>query len=188
MENLLIWVDEDDTVIGYGEKLDTHVKGQLHRAFSIFIHDPETDRILLQRRAMGKYHSGGKWSNACCSHPRRHELMKYALIDRLEEEQGLYVGYPDIGLPKDSSQIHFCGMFKYFAQFDGLAEHEYDRVYVYEIPKELIEKIKPNPEEIMDLKWLTLSEIEEWYDREPEAFSAWFMQALQFAKRQLVKY
>ena len=54
--------------------------------------------------------------------------------------------------------------------------------------KELIEKIKPNPEEIMDLKWLTLSEIEEWYDREPEAFSAWFMQALQFAKRQLVKY
>lgn len=188
MENLLIWVDEDDTVIGYGEKLDTHVKGQLHRAFSIFIHDPETDRILLQRRAMGKYHSGGKWSNACCSHPRRHELMKYALIDRLEEELGLYVGYPDIGLPKDSSQIHFCGMFKYFAQFDGLAEHEYDRVYVYEIPKELIEKIKPNPEEIMDLKWLTLSEIEEWYDREPEAFSAWFMEALQFAKRQLVKY
>ena len=69
MEDLIIWVDENDNEIGYGEKLETHIKGQLHRAFSVFIFDWSDSTMLIQRRAIGKYHSGGLWSNSCCSHP-----------------------------------------------------------------------------------------------------------------------
>lgn len=89
-ENLLIWVDELDNMIGYGEKLDTHIRSQLHRAFSIFIFDTVEKKMLIQRRAQGKYHSGGLWSNACCSHPLKDEGTLMEQIGRsLERELGI---------------------------------------------------------------------------------------------------
>ena len=82
----LIWVDLFDNEIGSGEKLETHVKNQLHRAFSLFIiHD---GKMLIQKRALEKYHSGGLWANACCSHPRWGESLTDAVQKRMEEELG----------------------------------------------------------------------------------------------------
>ena len=185
MEQLLIWVDEQDEIIGYGEKMDTHVREQLHRAFSIFIVDRRTERILIQRRAMGKYHSGGKWSNACCSHPRKGETMEDVLKTRLQEELGIDVPEIRIGGPDGNEPFHHMGKFIYYAPFDGLAEHEIDNVFVYEIPEELVERITPDPEEAEEVKWLSLAEIDDWYEKEPEAFSAWFKEALELARPKL---
>ena len=75
MEDLLVLVDENDREIGWREKMEVHVAGKLHRAFSVFIFDRNQKKMLLQKRAEGKYHSGGLWSNACCSHPRKGEGM-----------------------------------------------------------------------------------------------------------------
>ena len=88
MEDLLVLVDENDREIGWREKMEVHVAGKLHRAFSVFIFDRNQKKMLLQKRAEGKYHSGGLWSNACCSHPRKGEGMEAALSRRLEEELG----------------------------------------------------------------------------------------------------
>ena len=86
----LIWVDIFDNEIGFGDKLETHVKNQLHRAFSVFIiHD---GKMLIQRRALEKYHSGGLWANACCSHPRWGETLTDAVQKRLQEELGIEKG------------------------------------------------------------------------------------------------
>ena len=175
MEQLLILVDENDEIIGYGEKLETHVKEQLHRAFSIFIIDRETNRILIQQRAFGKYHSGGKWSNACCSHPRKDEEIEVALSSRLEEELGL----------KTQGPFHYMGKFTYYAPFEGLSEHEIDKVFVYEIPNDLVDQICVNPEEAEAVKWLSLKEIDQWYEKEQDAFSAWFKEALELARPKL---
>ena len=86
----LIWVDLFDKEIGSGEKLDTHVKNQLHRAFSVFI--VYDGKMLIQKRALEKYHSGGLWANACCSHPRWGESLPDAVQKRMEEELGILQG------------------------------------------------------------------------------------------------
>lgn len=182
MEDLLILVDEQDEIIGYGEKLETHVKEQLHRAFSIFIIDRTTGKILIQRRALGKYHSGGKWSNSCCSHPRKEEALIDALTNRLQVELGLDVGEANIGEPDSKEAFRYMGKFTYYAPFEGLSEHEIDKVFVYDIPKDKVDTISPDPEEADEYQWLTLEEIDAWYGREPEAFSAWFYRALELAR------
>ena len=84
--NELILVDLDDREIGRGEKMDVHRKGLLHRAFSVFLFDG--DRLLIQQRAAGKYHSAGLWANTCCSHPRVGETLQEAAAKRLLLECG----------------------------------------------------------------------------------------------------
>ena len=98
MEDLLVLIDRDDRVLGSCPKLSAHTQKLLHRAFSIFIYDPKTDRILLQKRALGKYHSGGLWSNSCCSHPRYGEPYAVALARRQAQELG-------ITIPEQKAQI-----------------------------------------------------------------------------------
>ena len=120
----LIWVDIFDNEIGSGDKLETHVKNQLHRAFSVFIvHD---GKMLIQRRALGKYHSAGLWANACCSHPRWGESLADAVQKRMEEELGIAQGsiYPEE-----------LFSFNYFTQYDGLSEYEIE-IYDNEEPIE----------------------------------------------------
>ena len=87
-EEFLVLVDEDDREIGTGGKLAVHREGQLHRALSVVIRDPR-GRLLLQKRSVGKYHSGGLWTNTCCSHPRPGEPILAASLRRLEEEMGI---------------------------------------------------------------------------------------------------
>ena len=185
----LIWlVNDQDEVIGYGEKLEVHVKEQLHRAFSVFIFDWKQRKMLLQKRAEGKYHSGGKWSNACCSHPRKGEVMEVALARRLQEELGFempekmnILEYPELYVFASKKRISKVGKFKYFAQFDGLAEHEIDHVYVYHPTEEQVINMKCNPEEIAEYQWIDLEKLIEWMSDKPDDFSAWFKPAFNIA-------
>ena len=87
-EERVILVDENDIAIGDMEKMEAHHKGELHRAFSVFIFNSKNE-LLLQRRALNKYHSGGLWTNSCCSHPRVNEDLLKAAERRLVEEIGI---------------------------------------------------------------------------------------------------
>lgn len=84
-------VNEQDMVTGTMEKMEAHKKGVLHRAFSVFIFNTRGE-MLLQQRALNKYHSGGLWTNACCSHPKPDEDISNAAIRRLKEEMGFTTG------------------------------------------------------------------------------------------------
>src|SRR3982751_967115 len=94
MEQVIL-VNEKDQAIGTMEKMEAHRKGVLHRAFSVFIFDRH-GKMLLQQRALHKYHSGGLWTNACCSHPRPGEETVLAASRRLKEELGFNVGISKI--------------------------------------------------------------------------------------------
>ncbi len=188
MDQSIILVDENDCEIGYGEKLETHRQALLHRAFSIFLFDRESGRMLLQRRAKGKYHSGGLWSNACCSHPRRGKTMEQALMSRLKEELGLDVRFHIVDpgqscLPDRDDIIYSCGTFQYHADFDNLSENELDHVFLYCPGRSGFSEdpLHPNPEEIEDLRWVTLEELTSWMAESPEDFSAWFKPAYDLA-------
>ncbi|MBR4162537.1 MAG: isopentenyl-diphosphate Delta-isomerase [Solobacterium sp.] len=176
MEDLLIWVDEEDNVIGSGEKMETHVIAQLHRAFSLFIFDPEKQELLLQRRAYGKYHSGGKWSNSCCSHPRTGEETKEAVVNRMPEELGFSI---------ENEELIYCGHFVYLADFGDLSEHELDHVFLLYRDKETVPMDLFNKEEVDSLQWISVKKLEEWMKNEPDAFSAWFAKAYQLVKKKI---
>ena len=156
----LIWVDLFDKEIGSGEKLDTHVKNQLHRAFSVFI--VYDGKMLIQKRALEKYHSGGLWANACCSHPRWGESLSDAVQKRMEEELGILQG---------SCQPEELFSFNYFSQYDGLSEYEIDHVFLTDYHGEM----NADPDEIMELRWVSLEELKIEMETAPETFSTWFL-------------
>ena len=156
----LIWVDIFDNEIGAGEKLETHVKNQLHRAFSLFIvHD---GKMLIQKRALEKYHSGGLWANACCSHPRWGESLEDAVQKRVEEE---------LGVPQGSCQVEELFSFNYFSQYDGLSEYEIDHVFLSDYCGEM----NVDPDEIMELRWIALEDLQKELETAPQTFSTWFL-------------
>ena len=114
--------------------------------------------------------------------------MEEALARRLEEELGFempeklkIVSYPELSIFADDDAISKAGKFKYFAQFDGLAEHEIDHVFVYHPTKEQLSQMKCNPEEIGEVQWITISELMNWMREKPDDFSAWFKPAFDFA-------
>ncbi len=161
-ETMLITVDEHGRQTGTVEKIAAHRNGVLHRAFSIFVFD-ETDRLLLQRRARGKYHSSGLWSNTCCSHPRVGETLLDAAHRRLQEEMGL-----------DCPLDPVFG-FVYRAALDGgLVEHEYDHV----LAGRFHGTPAPDPQEVDDWQWESLPVVRSRLAENPSAFTAWFEQAL----------
>src|SRR4030042_2652109 len=86
MEQVVL-LDENNNKIGIGEKMKVHEQGKLHMAFSIFIFNNKRE-LMLQKRSKNKYHSGGLWSNTCCSHPRPGENIEAAAHRRLREEMG----------------------------------------------------------------------------------------------------
>lgn len=159
MSELIIRVDLLDREIGPVEKLEAHVKKQLHRAFSVFI--VQDGKMLVQQRAMDKYHSAGLWANACCSHPRWGETFQESVQNRLELE---------LGIPKGSCKPREVFSFVYYTSYGDLSEYEYDHVLVAEYAG----AIKPNPEEIMDTRWIGLEELKRELEEEPEKFSSWF--------------
>ena len=113
MQEYVVLVDANDNPIGLMEKMEAHVKAELHRAFSIFIFNTKGE-MLLQQRAFSKYHTPGLWTNTCCSHPRENETVKEAAIRRLKEEVAIEVN--------DLEEIH---SFVYHYPFDnGLTEFE----------------------------------------------------------------
>ena len=154
----LILVDIFDNATGSASKNEIHRKGLLHRAFSVFVvHD---GKMLLQKRNTEKYHSGGLWTNACCSHPREGEDLALAVSRRLKEELG--TAFP----------VNEVFDFVYRAQFgNGITEYEYDHVFVADYAG----KVYPNAEEIDEMKWVSFSELSRELVLSPEHFTAWFI-------------
>ncbi len=163
MNDRVILVNEHDHEVGNEEKLTAHQKGLLHRAFSIFIFNT-LGKMLIHKRASGKYHSGGLWTNACCSHPRPGETLEDAVHRRLKEEFGF-----DCPLKKVFSFIY-----KAHIPQGNLTEHEYDHVFegTYD------QTPQPNPEEIEDFAWIAMDELVQDVKKHPEKYTYWFKIAL----------
>ncbi len=176
MDDFLVLVDSADNEIGYNEKNDVHIKRQLHRAFSLFIYDKTENKVLLHRRARRKYHSGGLWTNSCCSHPRKEEKLADAIIRRTYEELGL-----DIAGYRDS--LIEAGKFHYFKQFEKCAENEIDHVFVLILEKQPVLNI--NTDEIEEIRWQSVEEIFAMIGAEPEQFTAWFSEAFTLAAKKI---
>ncbi|MBF4985915.1 isopentenyl-diphosphate Delta-isomerase [Nonlabens mediterrranea] len=154
----VILVDPQDEKVGLMEKIEAHEKALLHRAFSVFIIN-DKDEILLQQRALSKYHSPGLWTNTCCSHQRDGEGNVEAGRRRLMEEMGM------------TAQLKELFHFIYIAPFDnGLTEHELDHVMVgYSNEDPII-----NPDEVASFKWMTANDIKEDMIAQPDLYTAWF--------------
>lgn len=154
----VILVDENDKPVGVSEKMKAHVEGMLHRAFSIFIFNDQGE-MLLQQRALNKYHSGGLWTNACCSHPAPGEETMVAAKRRLSEELGFAVSIEEVF------------DFVYKTDFDnGLTEYEFDHVYAGQYDGE----INFNEQEVMDIAYKSISAIKQLLQSNPQIFTAWF--------------
>lgn len=158
MTEYVILVNEADEPVGLMEKLEAHEKGLLHRAFSVFIFNAE-GKMMIHRRAWEKYHSGGLWTNACCSHPRDGEGIIEAGHRRLMEEMGF-----DTDLEKVLE-------FTYKSELDkGLTEHEYDHVMVGYFDGQP----SPNPAEVAEWKWIEVEDLRADIQNNPAEYTEWF--------------
>lgn len=158
-KTILILVDKNDKMIGTAEKIEAHKKGLLHRAFSIIIFNSKNE-MLLQRRARHKYHSGGLWTNACCSHPKVNEDLGDAIHQRLLEEVGF-----DCKLEKK-----FEFIYKIWFENDQTFEHEYDHVFVGQYDGD----IKLNFDEADEIKWMPIPELIADLKLNPQNYTFWF--------------
>lgn len=158
MTELVILVDNEDRQMGTMEKMEAHEKGLMHRAFSIFVFNDKKE-LLLQRRAMGKYHSPGLWTNTCCSHPRPEESLEDATQRRLVEELGF------------KCEMREISTFTYRAEFEnGLIEHEFDHVFIGTYDGEM----SLNGEEVSEVRWVDLKTLREDIKINSENYTAWF--------------
>jgi isopentenyl-diphosphate delta-isomerase len=154
----VILVDENDNEIGLMEKIEAHEKALLHRAFSVFIFNKKGE-LLLQQRALHKYHSGGLWTNTCCSHPRKGEEVIESAHRRLMEEMGF------------DCKLELKHKFIYKAPFtNGLTEHELDYIFTGEFE----ESPNLNPEEVASFRWIDMQELQKEIQFHPENFTVWF--------------
>lgn len=150
------WVDGMLTPI---DKLEAHQRGLRHKAVSVFV--LSGDKILLQRRALTKYHTPGLWTNTCCTHPRWDEAPLDCAMRRLREELGI------TGLA-----LHAAGGIEYRADVgNGLTEHEVVDVFTAEttpdVPMDL------NPDEVMQVKWCARGDLIADIRRNPFAYTPW---------------
>lgn len=157
-EEKVVVVNEHDVAIGVEEKTRAHLLGVLHRAFSIFVTN-SAGQLLIQRRALAKYHSRGLWSNTCCGHPRPGESINQASRRRLREEMGFDVNLESVF------------QFRYRAHLeDGLIENEYDHVLVglfNGVPE-------PNPAEVAEYRWVDPATLSLELEAHPENYTYWF--------------
>lgn len=168
MKDFVVLVDENDNQIGVEEKMQAHIDGKLHRAFSIFVFNSKGE-VLLQQRALEKYHSGGLWTNTCCSHPRPEEETLSAAHRRLGEEMGF-----DCDLSEAFS-------FTYKTLLDkGLTEHELDHVIIGKYEG----IIQANPSEVSAYKWVSMEWLSEDLKNNKEQYTVW----LQICFEQVLKY
>jgi isopentenyl-diphosphate Delta-isomerase len=157
-EKEVVLVNERDESLGTMEKMEAHRKGVLHRAFSVFIFNSKGE-MLLQQRASGKYHSGGLWTNACCSHPAPGENVADAAMRRLREEMGF-----SVSLKKIFDFVYRSEM------ENGLTEHEFDHVFAGYYDG----AIHPDKEEVKDYCYKSLESIRQNLQSHPHQFTAWF--------------
>lgn len=158
MSSEILLVNDNDEIIGQSEKIKIHKEGLLHRAFSIILFNTK-GKMLIQKRASSKYHSGGLWTNACCSHHGPNEELEVVIHKRLKEEMGI-----DCDLKKIFS-------FRYYAVLDNdMIENEIDHVFIGQTDKNPL----PNPEEVQDYKWMSINSLKEDITKNPERYTVWF--------------
>ena len=168
-EEYVILVDEFDNALGTMEKMEAHVEGELHRAFSVFIFN-DKDELMLQQRALTKYHSPGLWTNTCCSHPREGEETEDAAHRRMKEEMGF--------------DCAFAEAFSFTYEADvggGLTEHEFDHVFIGRSGQ----SPEINREEVNDWTWKSMDAIREEMEQRPELYTVWFRIAFDEVDRHL---
>ena len=170
MEDLLILVDPLDRQIGTAGKAEAHRDGLLHRAFSVFI--VRDGKLLIQRRNIDKYHSGGLWANACCSHPRDGEALCDAVQRRMREELGFCCPVEEIG--------HFVYRSRYA---EHLYEYEYDHVFLGSWDGEVL----PNPEEVSEIRWISPEELARDLRENAQNYGTWFVTAAPMVLEHLQK-
>ena len=157
-EEQVILVDDQDRAIGAAPKLAAHREGRLHRAISVQLRD-DSGRLLLQKRHIGKYHSGGLWTNTCCSHPRPGEEVHSAAQRRLTEEMNI------------SCPLTHLFTTRYCAVVDnGMTEHE----LVHCFGGLYAGNIRPDPKEADGYAWMDLDELRQEVDLAPARYSLWF--------------
>jgi len=157
MEQVVL-VDENDQVTGSMEKMEAHRRGLLHRAFSVVIFNSK-GQVLLQKRSKQKYHSGGLWTNTCCSHPQPGEKMESAIRRKLKQEMGFDV------------PTQFAYKFTYRAEFENkLIENELDHVYVGQFDGDP----SVNPAEVSDWRFASLEELQADSKANPNNYTYWF--------------
>lgn len=158
IEDKVILVDVNDNQIGLMPKLEAHEKGVLHRAFSVFIFN-NNGELMLQKRALTKYHSPGLWTNTCCSHQREGESNIYSAKRRLIEEMGFV------------TELYEKTSFIYKAKFEnGLIEHELDHIIVGNYNQSPI----INSFEVDSWKWMSMKDIKNNIKDQPYNYTAWF--------------
>ena len=150
------WVDGSLQPV---EKLDVHLRGLRHKAISVFI--MSGGEMLIQRRALGKYHTPGLWANTCCTHPEWDEPDAVCVTRRLEEELGI-----------TSVKARHRGQVEYRADVgNGLIEHEVVEVFMVETTRDL--PLALNPDEVMDTRWIKVDTLRTELDATPEVFTPW---------------
>lgn len=153
----VILVDHHDQPLGKMEKLEAHRKGLLHRAVSVFLFNTKGE-LMLQRRALGKYHSAGLWTNTCCSHPYPGESAPDAARRRLREEMGI------------EADLDFSHTFIYKTELeDGLIEHELDHVYVGIFDGDPV----LNPGEADQWKFIPMPQLHADIQSNPDRYTVW---------------
>jgi len=171
-EEKVILVDKLDNQLGLMPKMEAHLKGGLHRAFSVIIFIRKGE-VLLQKRASTKYHTPNLWSNTCCSHQRQDENNIDAGKRRLKEEMGFI------------TDLHNFDSFIYKVEFsNGLTEHENDHILlgVYDgIPN-------PNPDEVDEWKWIGVNKLVTDIKNNPEIYTAWFKIIMDKYSQSLIKW
>ena len=170
-EEKVILVDKNDNQVGLMPKLEAHEKGVLHRAFSIFIFNSKYE-LLLQKRASSKYHSGGLWTNTCCSHPREGEDILDAANRRLDEEMGI------------KTSLRKVYDFIYKAELDNqLTEHEFDHVFYGVCENDPI----LNKDEAEDFKWVDMETLNNDIIKNEDNYTVWFKIAFEYFYNYLKK-
>ncbi|MEM0119957.1 MAG: isopentenyl-diphosphate Delta-isomerase [Thermoprotei archaeon] len=158
--SLVVLVDEQDRDLGILEKLEAHSNGgRLHRAVSVFVFNSKGE-TLLQKRADGKYHSAGLWSNTCCTHPAPGERPDVAARRRLKEEMGF-----------DTPITEFFTFIYRTDVGNGLTEWEYDHVSFGKYDG----VVKPNPVEVSDYRWISLKDLIAEVKRSPQNYTRWLI-------------
>jgi len=155
--NLVILVDKNDYEIGIMKKLKAHQEGRLHRALSVFVFN-EKNELLLQKRALSKYHSGGLWTNTCCSHPQPGENVQVSAERRLREEMGL------------TCHLTYAFQFQYETKLNNnLIENELDHVFIgysRELPNH-------DPAEVKEWKYMSIESLNKELATNPGKYTEW---------------
>ncbi len=158
----VILVDEKNNQVGIMEKMEAHKTGALHRAFSVFIINSKGE-LLLQKRALNKYHSTGLWTNSCCSHQQPNENEIDSIKQRLLYEMGI------------ECKLEFAFNYRYYKSFkNGLNENEFDNIYIgYSDDIPVINKT-----EVDEFAYLSLSIVQTDINIHSENYTYWFKEIL----------